>query len=413
VSQIPDLQLHKFLPLPRYIPQRATELAQIAIFGPSFPSSIPRIGALLLLSIGLTGQALVSLSSQTAAPGSSIIIPVAFQLSTDAVSGVQFDIQYDNSAMSLIANLGDAARSSGKLLYEVDLAPNTRRFLIVGLNSNPIASGTLINIFVNLSPNAPAGVFPLTVSNVAGTSPGGIPAAITGSDGAVTIAGTIVQSVPLQIAGVLNAASFVSGPLAPGEIFTLVGSNIGSTSAVVSFDGFAASLFYTASNQINGMTPYELAGRSVTRLEITTGGQVISDLVVPVAPQAPAIFVLDGSGAGQGAILNQDSTVNSPSSPAARGTIVALFATGSGLTNPAGADGLIAGTVPFKPVLPVSVQIGGIDAEVLYAGTAPGLTTGVLQVNCRVPENVAPGYAVSLVLTVGTVSSPGVTLAVQ
>jgi uncharacterized protein (TIGR03437 family) len=402
--------------VPRYVNQRVRRSAQNATLTAA-------LRALLLLSVGLTphallgAPALVSVSSQTAAPGSSVILLVAFQSNGEAVGGVQFDIQYDNSAMSLFANLGDAAKNSGKLLYEVDLAPNIRRFLIVGLNSNLIASGTLISLFVNLSPNAPVGVSPLAISNGAGADPAGVPAAVASSDGAVTVVGTVAQSAPLQLAGVLNGASFVSGPLAPGEIFTLVGSDIGSLSAAgtqVLFDGIAATLFYVATNQINGITPFELAGRSVTQMQITTGGQVISNLAVPVAAESPAIFTLDGSGVGQGAILNQDATVNSPSNPAVRGTIISLYATGSGPTNPAGADGQIAGTDPLTPTLPVSVQIGGVAAEVLYAGTAPGLSIGVLQVNCRVPANVIPGYSVSIALTVGSVSSAeNVTLAVQ
>jgi uncharacterized protein (TIGR03437 family) len=383
------------------------------------------VPTLLLMSMGLAPHALMgatlALASQTAAPGSGIVLPVAFQSNGEAVSGVQFDIQYDNSAMSLFATLGDEAKNSAKLLYEVDLSPNVRRFLIVGLNSNLIPSGTLISLFVNLSPNASAGISSLVISNLTGADPAGVPASVIGSDGSVTIVGTIAQSSPLQMAGVLNGASLVSGPLAPGEIFTLVGSNIGSTSgsgtnagAQVLFDGLAASLFYVATNQINGMAPYELAGLAVTQMEITAGGQVISDLAVPVAAVSPAIFTLDGSGAGQGAVLNQDSTLNSFSNPAARGSIVALYATGSGQTNPVGVDGQIAGKVPLTPVLPIAVQIGGLAADVLYAGTAPGLSTGVVQVNCRVPENATPGYSVSIVLTVGTISSAGsVTLAVQ
>jgi uncharacterized protein (TIGR03437 family) len=67
-----------------------------------------------------------------------------------------------------------------------------------------------------------------------------------------------------------------------------------------------------------------------------------------------------------------------------------------------------------KPNLPVSVKIGGLDAEVLYAGGAPGSVAGLLQVNVRVPPGVVSGNAVPVVLTVGGVSSqPGVTMAVR
>jgi uncharacterized protein (TIGR03437 family) len=123
---------------------------------------------------------------------------------------------------------------------------------------------------------------------------------------------------------------------------------------------------------------------------------------------------MDGSGAGQGAILNQNSTVNSPSNPAAKGSIIIVFATGAGQTDPGGTDGQLAGDPLPIPLLPVSVQIGGLDAKVLYAGAAPGLVAGVLQVNCVAPLDSPSGYAVPIVLSVGKTSSPaGVTVAIK
>lgn len=363
----------------------------------------------------LAAPAQVSLPSQTAAPGSSVILPLTLATNGSAISGIQFDVQFDNSAMSLVAILGDASKNAGKVLYQGNLAPNAARFLIVGLNTNLMDSGILINLFINLNPNGANGASPLAVSNVVATDPFGATVSVAGSGGAVTVAGTINQSVPLQTAGVLNAASLVSGPLTPGEIFTLIGSSIGSvTGTQVTFDGIAASLLYVSANQINGVTPYEVAGQAATTMGIINQGQLTSSLMLPVVPASPAIFTLDGSGVGQGAILNQDSSINSWSNPAGRGTIVAFYATGAGQTNPPGVDGQIVGTLLSIPVLPVSVQIDGLDAPVFYAGAAPGLITGILQVNCRIPANVTPGATVSIVLTVGSASSPqSVTIAVN
>jgi uncharacterized protein (TIGR03437 family) len=370
----------------------------------------------------------LSLPRQTAAPGSSTIFPVVFDSKSTIISGVQFDIQYDNSAMSLTAVLGDAARSSSKLLYQLDLAPNKRRFLMVGLNANPLAAGALINLFVNLNTGVSQGVFSLSFSNIVGTDPYGVLSSVVGLDGSVTLQGTTGRSVLLQTAGVLNGASIAPGPIAPGEFFTLLGSSIGpistttpvaSESAVVLggtsvlFDGIPAPLTYAAPNQINGVVPYELSGSGVTNLQIATVSRVISNLTIPVLSASPSIFTLDGSGVGQGAILNQDSSVNSPSNPAGKGTVVALFATGAGQTDPPGVDGQIA-RVLAKPIVPVSVKIDGLDAEVLYAGAAPGLIAGVLQVNVRIPPTAASGFSVPIILAVGAViGPPGVTLAVQ
>ena len=60
------------------------------------------------------------------------------------------------------------------------------------------------------------------------------------------------------------------------------------------------------------------------------------------------------------------------------------------------------------------MRIGGIEAGVLYAGAAPGLLAGVLQVNARVPVEVASGDKAPVVPTVGSASSQaGVTMAVR
>jgi uncharacterized protein (TIGR03437 family) len=65
-------------------------------------------------------------------------------------------------------------------------------------------------------------------------------------------------------------------------------------------------------------------------------------------------------------------------------------------------------------VLPVKVTIGGIDAIVQYQGAAPGLISGVLQVNALVPPDVTPGVAAPLSISIGGLpSQPGVTIAVR
>jgi uncharacterized protein (TIGR03437 family) len=128
---------------------------------------------------------------------------------------------------------------------------------------------------------------------------------------------------------------------------------------------------------------------------------------------APALFSVNGSGTGPGAILNQDYSLNGAGNGAAIDTVVAIYATGMGQTDPQGVDGAIPSTVLPKPTLPASVLIGNSEAVVTYAGAAPGLVSGAMQVNARIPRNLQPGtYAVTLRL--GRFSSQlGVTLVVR
>jgi trimeric autotransporter adhesin len=99
--------------------------------------------------------------------------------------------------------------------------------------------------------------------------------------------------------------------------------------------------------------------------------------------------------------------VNSVAHPAKGGDSIMIFATGQGAASPAGVDGLVAlAASPGQPPSPVTVQIGGQTVTASYAGNAPGLVAGALQVNAVVPSTVTPGSAVPVVVTVGTTSSP-------
>jgi uncharacterized protein (TIGR03437 family) len=135
---------------------------------------------------------------------------------------------------------------------------------------------------------------------------------------------------------------------------------------------------------------------------------------VPVAASAPGIFTLNGTGRAGGAVLNQDNTLNTPDNPAPRDSVVVLWATGDGATDPRVADGTVNTSVFPKPVLPVSVRVGGVPATVEYAGAAPSLVAGAMQINVRVPLDVVSGPKVPVVVVVGDQASPpGVTIAVR
>jgi uncharacterized protein (TIGR03437 family) len=234
----------------------------------------------------------------------------------------------------------------------------------------------------------------------------------------------------------VNAASGIAGGVSPGEVLTIRGYSVGAAAvsglrldgagAVVSnlnglqvtFDGKAAPLLYTSANQTNLIVPYEVAGKTSTVMQAvyaTAGGTLQTTAwVLPIAASAPGIFTIDATGTGPGAVVNQDGSVNSAGNPAARGSVISIYATGEGQTVPAGVTGSVTLSNPKAPVLPVTVAIGGIGATVQYAGSAPGEVAGVLQVNAVVPQGVGPSSAVPVTVSVGgTESQAGVTIAVK
>jgi uncharacterized protein (TIGR03437 family) len=232
-------------------------------------------------------------------------------------------------------------------------------------------------------------------------------------------------------AGVLNAASFRAGPIAPGEIIAIFGNNLGPGVLVglrlsparrvetsldgtrVLFDGVPAPLVFVWEGQLSAIVPYSVAGKTSVRVQVERNGVLSNALTIPVAAAALGIFTADSSGRGPGAVLNEDFSLNTPANRARRGTILLIFATGEGQTQPDGVDGQLTGDPLPRPLLPVRAEVGGQPAEVLYAGGAPGLVAGVLQVNVRIGGNVTPGDAVPVVIWAGDFrSQDGVTVAV-
>lgn len=228
---------------------------------------------------------------------------------------------------------------------------------------------------------------------------------------------------------VVNAASYVGGGVAAGEIVTVFGSAMGPAEIVagrvtdgklatlltgtrILFDGVAAPLVYVSAHQSSAIVPFAVAGKSSVDVQVEYQGVRSEVETVPVLTSRPGIFSLDGSGEGQGAILNEDGSVNSPANPARRGSIVTLYATGGGEAAAGVEDGQILSSVLTLARLPVSVffDLGNNEfpvpskaGEVLYAGGVSGSVAGLLQVNVRVPANaVATGSAVPFVLVIGS-----------
>jgi uncharacterized protein (TIGR03437 family) len=364
----------------------------------------------LIVSVNQTGLSAGNhTGSITITPTGGTVVVVTVSLSV--VSEPTFSVSPQSLTFAYQAGSGNAVSpgqltvtaSGGAINFTASASSSANWLAVTPLSGSTSTTATLA---VQVSPaSLPASATPytgtITITGVNGTT------------GTATVSVSINVTTPLPvISAVLNAASFASGPVAPGEIVSIFGTQIGpttpanltltggkvSTSAggvTVSFSGYLAPLIYVSSTQINAVVPYELSGNKGPFVEVIFAGQKSNEPSLQLTTSAPGIFTLNGSGSGPGAILNPDGTVNTQANPAAAGSEIVIYSTGEGLTTP------------------VSVMIGGQPAQVLFDGEAPYMVAGVMQVNAVIPASVRSGAA-SVTVQVGkNVSTSGVTVWVK
>ncbi len=210
-----------------------------------------------------------------------------------------------------------------------------------------------------------------------------------------TYAPAVEEAVTIR--SVVNAASYLEGPVAPGEAISILGGPFGPLQPAagnatvlgglqVRFDGAEATLTYASDKQINAIVPASaVAGKTVT-LEVYEKGVLKSSRTIPVADAAIGVFTNPGV-AGHALAVNPDNTLNTPDNPINRGDVLAIYVTGAG-----------AG--------PVSVFYAGYESEIIY--NAGG------QINFRVPPGFIPTGTMPLVVRSGSSESqPGVKISVR
>jgi uncharacterized protein (TIGR03437 family) len=231
-----------------------------------------------------------------------------------------------------------------------------------------------------------------------------------------------VTQISVNLLKITSAASYATGAVSPGENIVLWGTSIGPPTLTygaltagggalstiagntrVLFDGVPAPVVYALATQTSVLVPYEVAGRPTTNVVIEYQGVQSAPLPYNVVAAVPGIYTQNFQGTGPGAILNQNGvTVNGPGTLAPKGSVVSVYMTGEGSTSPAGSTGAIVPVnvqAPWKqPLLKATATVGGLAAVVEYYGSAPGLVSGVMQVNVRIPANAASG-AVPIVIT--------------
>jgi uncharacterized protein (TIGR03437 family) len=364
-------------------------------------------GALLIFAALPGTAATVAVTAQNASPGQTVISPVTFVSEGQQVAALQFDLDWD-SALDVRPVAGDGLRQMAKTVYTSSPGPRTLRFVLIGMNQDSFADGEILKALVVVSASAAAGSAQIRVRNVEAADASGSPVAVRGED-----ANIVVQPGPAILSlALLNAASLTPGPISPGEIITLIGA-ITAANPTVWINGVNAPVLFAGAGQINAIVPFGLDLGGPAALEVRAGSTVLSKLTTTVAPAAPGVFTQSGAGSGPGAVLNQNSTLNTYDNPAARGSTIMIYGTGFGRLASTVRDGASIGEPIALQVTPV-VTIGGIEAAVSYFGNAPGQIAGLSQINAVVPAQLAASLSTPVVVTSGGVTSPvGVNIAVK
>lgn len=300
------------------------------------------------------------------------------------------------------------------------------------LVATPMSGTTPASITVNVNPSG------LSQGTYQGTVL--IGASSTLAPVAVQVTLNVFVTPKPVITSIQNGASYFLGAVSPGENVTIKGSGLGPATLTmgqlgqnglvstniantqVMFDNVAAPIIYVSATQTSVMVPYEVFGRPQTTVTVAYQGVMSDPVLYNVVSVAPGIYTLNMAGSGQGAVFNQNGhTLNGSSTPAAKGSVIALYLTGEGPTAPQGMDGDITpsdGSQLKHPLATVTATVGGIPATVYYAGSAPGIVNGISQINVVIPPNAPSGSNVPIVLiftasgyAAGT--QPGVTVAVN
>jgi uncharacterized protein (TIGR03437 family) len=196
---------------------------------------------------------------------------------------------------------------------------------------------------------------------------------------------------PPSVQTAVNAATFAAGPLTPGSIATLTGSQFSGQKVSVTFNGLPSQVLFSNATQVNLIVPAGLAGKTSAQVVVTVDGTASAPLTVNLAAFGPGIFT--------NGIANQDNSVNSAKQPAAPGSVIQIYATGLSGT------GVITANIGTEVV-----------TEPYYAGPAPGIP-GVQQIDLILPADLT-GNTVNVSVCGGStaaqvVCSPAVAVAIS
>jgi uncharacterized protein (TIGR03437 family) len=212
---------------------------------------------------------------------------------------------------------------------------------------------------------------------------------------------------PPKLKAIAHAATFQTGPVAPGEIVSLFGTDLGPDENVsfpetseslplelggvrVLLNGTAIPLLFVSAGELKAVLPEDIPAGEKLSVVVEYQGRQSDAVDVEVITAVPGVFTLDVTGKGQAAAVRENGSLNSADNAVDRGEVITLMVTGLGPTrrNPESAR--------HVPVVPIEVLIGGIPVEVLDVdgGAQP---RGLFQVRVRISRELPSGQAAVVV----------------
>jgi len=217
-------------------------------------------------------------------------------------------------------------------------------------------------------------------------------------------------------AGIVNGANFASGPVAPGSVISIFGTdfiasaagatnvplpnNLGGVSVLI--NGMPAPLYYVGPGQVNAQVPYGV-GSGTANLQVNAPNGTSSTVQFQVAQAVPYLTVSNG----RAIAVDANNKLITPQNPARVGSTVVVYFTGIGPVNAPVTTG--AGSPTAISTLQNFATIGGVTAPLNYLGLTPQ-SVGLAQANIRIPNLGTGDYPV--LINIGGVSSATALIAV-
>jgi uncharacterized protein (TIGR03437 family) len=224
----------------------------------------------------------------------------------------------------------------------------------------------------------------------------------------------------ITVAGVVNAASFGQGSLAPGSMISIFGTGLAPSTmqasslplptilngTSVSIAGQGIPLFFVSATQINAQLPFQISSGSAV-LSVQNASGSVATRTLTIASTSPAVFTTTSDGKGDAVSVHADFSLvrRATGQNAQIGETIILFCTGLGAVNNFSTAGAAAPSSPLATTTQTpTVLMDGRLAQVTYSGLAPGFI-GLYQINLVVPQGVG-GDVVTTVTAGGVTSNP-------